>query len=210
MGGNLGCLVVVTHRECLPSGLISAFYISWRPGNYIMALLTRILDTWVLKSRLLYVKQYSSYPLGFLAEMRAVFKLPSRVLLFWLRILNLCILLEIIINLVHRFMGLGWFCFCFWSFSMKSEIPPDRGFPSLYFSQFLPYLSLPWSHSSSCFSSVKTSQGYQLNTVWQDTIRPWTIPYIKGGQGNPAGEKGPQKEAKEPETAPYSNNLEVP
>lgn len=141
MGGNLDCLVVVTHYECLPSGLLSALYISWRPGHYIMVLVTRVLDTWVLKSRLLYVKQHSSYPLGFLVEMRVVFKLPSHVLLFWLRILNFSFLLDII-YLVHRFMRLGCFCFCFWSFS--HEIPPDHSFPSLYFSQFLPCLFSPW------------------------------------------------------------------
>jgi len=44
------------------------------------------------------------------------------------------------------------------------------------------------------------SQGYQLKIPQEVTIRLDTNPHIRAGQGNPAGEKGPQGQAKESET----------
>ena len=67
--------------------------------------------------------------------------------------------------------------------------PPSPFPPSLFFTQIH---SPPFP-----FIKEKASQGHQSNMVYQVTIRLGTPSHMKAGQGNPIGEKGSPKQAKE-------------
>lgn len=80
---------------------------------------------------------------------------------------------------------------------------PTCGFPYILFSHPIPTTS-PLAQIHSASSSLQKRAGIpEVST--QVTVRLGTHPHTKAVRGSPVGEKGSQKQAKQPETDPSSH-----
>lgn len=94
----------------------------------------------------------------------------------------------------------------FFIYSLIYYIPPVVSL--VFFSPIQsrpPPLSLRSTPPPVPFRKGQASQRYQPNMTSQVTVRLGTHPHTKAVRGSPVGEKGYQKQAKQPETDPSSH-----